>query len=139
VTRKFRDESRPKHTLLRAREFLMKDMYSFHLSEECARQTYAEVGGAYGRLFDRLDLATVRAEASVGAMGGSRSHEFLVESEVGEDRVHVCGACGGAVSGDLEAEGAGVCACGEGADRQVKRCIEVGHTFLLGEWMRQGQ
>ena len=80
VSRKFRDESRPKHGLLRAREFVMKDMYSFHLSAECARSTYEEVGGAYERLFNRLDLVFVKAEASVGAMGGLRSHEFLIES-----------------------------------------------------------
>jgi prolyl-tRNA synthetase len=98
ITRKYRDESRPKHGLLRTREFLMKDMYSFHLSQECVEKTYAEVCKAYEAVFDRLDLKYNKVSASVGAMGGQKSHEFHVESEVGEDKIFSCPNCQKSVS-----------------------------------------
>lgn len=138
ITRKYRDESRPKHTLLRAREFLMKDMYSFHASEACASQTYDDVSMAYEAFLNRLDLRFVKAEASVGAMGGQRSHEYLIESNVGEDRILECNKCGKCFSSDLVDGLDDLCTvgkCGQvgGSCEKPMRCIEVGHTFLLGD------
>lgn len=148
ITRKYRDESRPKHGLLRTREFLMKDLYTFHLNDECANRTYEAVCKAYERILDRLDLDFVKATASVGAMGGKRSDEFHIVSSVGEDKVYTCGSCRKSISADLVAGAAQesqvsqemVCAavkCAQklanGAKLEPKRCIEVGHAFILGD------
>lgn len=139
ITRKYRDESRPKHTLLRAREFLMKDMYSFHLTDECAQNTYHLVGKSYEKLLKRLDIKFIKAKASVGSMGGNKSHEFLVESEIGEDKIYECYKCKRAISSDLMVNlensenmiSKNCCGTNELKKQlNIKRCIEIGHTFL---------
>ncbi|MEB3316652.1 MAG: proline--tRNA ligase [Cyanobacteriota bacterium] len=84
---KFRDEIRPRFGLMRAREFIMKDAYSFHADEACLRRAYAEMDGAYRRIFQRCGLRTVAVEADSGAIGGSSSQEFMVTAEVGEDLI----------------------------------------------------
>ena len=84
---KFRDEIRPRFGLMRAREFIMKDAYSFHADEDCLRRTYAEMDGAYRRIFKRCGLRTVAVEADSGAIGGSASQEFMVTAEAGEDLI----------------------------------------------------
>lgn len=89
--RKFRDEARPRAGLLRAREFVMKDLYSFHASERCAMETYENVCGAYENLFNkRLGVKVIKAEADSASMGGKSSHEFHFESEIGEDSILKC-------------------------------------------------
>jgi prolyl-tRNA synthetase len=93
VQTKFRDEARPRAGLLRGREFLMKDAYSFGLSDEALRQAYAEVRGAYQRIFARLGLSHTIVAAMSGAMGGSASEEFLAAAEVGEDTFVGCTSC----------------------------------------------
>jgi prolyl-tRNA synthetase len=149
ITRKYRDESRPKHGLLRTREFLMKDMYSFHLSDSCVEKTYDEVCKSYEAIFNRLDLNYKKVNASVGAMGGKKSHEYHIESEVGEDKVYSCLKCSKSISADLINEKItnnepfrqeDLCrltdCCNELNNNQVldhKRCIEIGHTFILGD------
>ena len=90
---KFRDEIRPRFGVMRAREFIMKDAYSFHKDEECLLKTYKKMHKAYTRIFERCGLRTVAVEADVGAIGGSLSHEFMVLAETGESEVLHC-KCG---------------------------------------------
>ncbi len=94
VQAKFRDEARPRAGLLRAREFLMKDSYSFDLSDEGLAASYAAHRDAYRRVFDRLELDYAIVSAVSGAMGGSASEEFLAVSPVGEDTFVSCSTCG---------------------------------------------
>ena len=115
----------------------MKDMYSFHMSDSCAQNTYESVGRSYERLLNRLDIKFIKAEASVGAMGGKQSHEYLVESEIGEDKIYECSACSKSISSDLIADQLDngnfkLDCCEIKNEYETKRCIEVGHTFLLG-------
>jgi prolyl-tRNA synthetase len=91
---KFRDEPRPKSGLLRVREFAMKDSYSFDLDDDGLDRSFDLHHNAYQRIFRRLDLDARPVEASSGAMGGSASIEFMVESDAGEDDVAVCDGCG---------------------------------------------
>ncbi len=90
---KFRDEPRPRAGLLRGREFLMKDSYSFDLDDEGLAASYEAHRRAYERVFQRLGLAFVVVQAMSGAMGGSRSEEFLLPAEAGEDTFVRCTAC----------------------------------------------
>ncbi|EEY65796.1 prolyl-tRNA synthetase, putative [Phytophthora infestans T30-4] len=91
IGRKFRDEIRPRFGLLRAREFVMKDMYSFDTSYEKALQTYEDVTAAYNEiLISRLKLPVKRVEADSGNIGGNLSHEFHVLADVGEDAILSC-------------------------------------------------
>jgi len=85
IQTKYRDEERPRAGILRGREFLMKDSYSFDLSDEGLAQSYAQHREAYIKIFDRLGLRYVIVSAMSGAMGGSASEEFLAEAETGED------------------------------------------------------
>ncbi len=91
---KFRDEPRPKSGLLRVREFAMKDSYSFDLDDAGLDRSFNLHHDAYLKIFGRLDLDAVPVEASSGAMGGSASIEFMVESSAGEDDVAICEGCG---------------------------------------------
>ncbi|WUR60048.1 proline--tRNA ligase [Micromonospora chokoriensis] len=93
VQTKFRDEARPRAGVLRGREFLMKDAYSFDLDEAGLRDAYARHRAAYRRIFDRLGLDYTVVHAMSGAMGGSASEEFLAATPVGEDTYVGCTAC----------------------------------------------
>ncbi|MBG0560553.1 proline--tRNA ligase [Actinoplanes aureus] len=93
VQTKFRDEARPRGGLLRGREFLMKDAYSFDLSEAGLTEAYGRMRLAYQRIFERLGLTHTIVSAVSGAMGGSASEEFLAAAEVGEDTFVGCTAC----------------------------------------------
>ncbi|GAB4104889.1 proline--tRNA ligase [Micromonospora taraxaci] len=93
VQTKFRDEARPRAGVLRGREFLMKDAYSFDLDEAGLRDAYARHRAAYRRIFDRLGLDYTVVHAMSGAMGGSASEEFLATTPVGEDTYVGCTAC----------------------------------------------
>ncbi|MEU5908553.1 proline--tRNA ligase [Micromonospora sp. NPDC047467] len=93
VQTKFRDEARPRAGLLRGREFLMKDAYSFDLDDAGLREAYARHRAAYQRIFDRLGLDYTVVHAMSGAMGGSASEEFLAATPVGEDTFVGCTAC----------------------------------------------
>ena len=84
---KFRDEIRPRFGLMRGREFIMKDAYSFHADEASLRETYAAMDGAYRRIFARCGLRAVAVEADSGAIGGSASQEFMVTAAAGEDLI----------------------------------------------------
>ena len=87
IQTKFRDEIRPRFGVMRAREFLMKDAYSFHLDEESLGAEYDNMYATYGRIFTRLGLAFRAVKADTGAIGGNRSHEFQVLADSGEDAI----------------------------------------------------
>lgn len=87
IQTKFRDEFRPRFGVMRAREFLMKDAYSFHLSQESLAETYAAMYQAYVRIFTRLGLTFRAVQADTGAIGGNASHEFQVIADAGEDAI----------------------------------------------------
>ncbi|MBT4917038.1 proline--tRNA ligase [Candidatus Peregrinibacteria bacterium] len=93
VQTKFRDEPRAKSGLLRGREFGMKDMYSFHTSDEDLDRYYEEVMAAYSRVYDRCGLVAHVIEASGGAFSDKFSHEFSVETAAGEDTIIICDKC----------------------------------------------
>jgi prolyl-tRNA synthetase len=93
VTRKYRDEARPRQGLLRGREFLMKDLYTFDVTEDEARATYDQVRKAYSAFFDELRLPYLVANADSGSMGGNLSHEYHLASANGEDNIISCKNC----------------------------------------------
>ncbi|MEK7089891.1 MAG: proline--tRNA ligase, partial [Patescibacteria group bacterium] len=86
---KFRDELRARGGLLRVREFIMKDAYSFHRNEEDFKLMYEQMKKTYSRIFERMGVQTIAVEADNGYIGGEYSHEFIVESEIGESRYFV--------------------------------------------------
>jgi prolyl-tRNA synthetase len=91
---KFRDEIRPRFGVMRAREFYMKDGYSFHADETCADATYRDILDAYNRIFTRCGLNFRPVEADTGTIGGNSSHEFMVLAETGEETIASCPGCG---------------------------------------------
>ncbi len=93
VQTKFRDEIRPRFGLMRGREFIMKDAYSFDISDEMAELSYGKMHEAYTRIFTRCGLEFRAVEADSGAIGGSFSHEFMVLAETGEDTIVICEEC----------------------------------------------
>ncbi len=93
IQTKFRDELRPRAGLMRGREFIMKDAYSFHVDEKDAQREYQKMYDAYARIFTRCGLAFRAVEADTGNIGGSLSHEFQVLTETGEDALVACDNC----------------------------------------------
>ncbi len=93
IQTKYRDEARPRAGILRGREFVMKDSYSFDIDDAGLDASYQRHRDAYIRIFDRLGFSYVIVHAMAGAMGGSKSEEFLAEAEVGEDTYVRCTAC----------------------------------------------
>ena len=93
IQTKFRDELRPRFGLMRGREFIMKDAYSFHASRESLDETYEKMRTAYSNVFRRCGLDHVPVEADTGNIGGSASHEFMVLAQSGEDAVVSCPSC----------------------------------------------
>ena len=106
IQTKYRDEARPRAGLLRGREFLMKDSYSFDIDEAGLQQSYDDHRRAYQRIFDRLGLPYVIVKATSGAMGGSQSEEFLSPIDVGEDTFVRCTACDYAANTEAVTTGA---------------------------------
>src|SRR5947207_5049465 len=100
IQTKFRDEIRPRFGLMRAREFIMKDAYSFDATDEAAQISYRKMYDAYARIFQRCGLKTIPVEADTGVMGGKFSHEFMVPADTGENEVVYCDACGYAANID---------------------------------------
>lgn len=94
VSTKFRDEIRPRFGLMRAKEFIMKDAYSFDTTDEGAMASYKKMYDAYTRIFARCGLKAFPVEADTGVIGGNYSHEFMVPAETGENEVAFCEACG---------------------------------------------
>ncbi|SHF13263.1 prolyl-tRNA synthetase [Marinitoga hydrogenitolerans DSM 16785] len=90
IANKYRDEIRPRFGVLRAREFIMKDAYSFHDSEESLNETYEKFYKAYENILERLGVDYLVVEADTGAIGGSNSHEFQIKAEYGESTIYYC-------------------------------------------------
>ena len=105
ISVKFRDEIRPRFGLMRAREFIMKDAYSFDVSDEASQVTYQKMYDAYARIFARCGLKTFPVEADTGVIGGKFSHEFMVPAETGENEVVYCESCGYAANIEKAASG----------------------------------
>ncbi len=131
---KFRDEKRAKSGILRGREFLMKDLYSAHVSKVDMMKYYDEIKKAYKKAFKRMGLDAILTQASGGVFTKNKTHEFQVVAESGEDEIIYCP--GGDFSSNVEissvAEGK-QCDLGHGALRKAK-AIEVGNIFPLGTY-----
>ncbi len=93
INTKYRDEIRPRYGVMRGREFTMKDAYSYHANEESLEKTYQDMGRAYRRIFKRCGLTVIPVRADTGAMGGTGSEEFMVESEIGDNTLILCKTC----------------------------------------------
>ena len=93
IQHKYRDEKRPRFGVVRSREFVMKDAYSFDVDEAGLDKSYLNMKEAYCKIFDRCNLDYILVDADSGAMGGSGSQEFMVKSAVGEDAIAYCPAC----------------------------------------------
>ena len=140
IQTKFRDEIRPRYGVMRSREFLMKDSYSFHLSEEGLEETYQKMRKAYSNIFERIGLNFKIVKADSGAIGGDKSEEFHVLAENGEDTLAVSNSSDYAVNAELlldddqdskslvgqkSPDGNGLL--------EITKGIEVGHIFQLGK------
>ena len=126
---KFRDEIRPRGGLLRGREFIMKDAYTFDADADGALKSYDRMYTAYHEIFRRCGLDFRAVKADSGAIGGSLSHEFQVLAESGEDDLLSCGACDFAAN--VEVGVSDTCPkCG--GELHTFKGIEVGHVFYLG-------
>jgi len=100
---KFRDEMRPRFGLMRAREFLMKDAYSFHVDDTDCEREYQKMARTYRRIFERCGLVCRQVESDTGAIGGTRAHEFQVLAESGEDAIVSCTRCEYAANAEMAA------------------------------------
>ncbi len=132
IQTKFRNEARAKSGVLRGREFIMKDMYSFHASFADFESFYAIVREAYLRVFSRCGLNAIYTVAGGGAFTANVTHEFQVVTPVGEDVIFVCAKCGYAENAEISkyTEG-GACAQCAGIIEK-KTAVEVGNIFPLG-------
>lgn len=129
IQEKFRDEKRAKSGLLRGREFVMKDLYSFHVDDEDCEKYYEGVRKAYERIFKRVRLKTIYTFASGGSFS-QYSHEFQVVAPAGEDTIYICGACGIAVNDEIIRKQSTCPECGN-KKLEPQRSIEVGNIFKL--------
>lgn len=118
---KYRDERRPRFGVMRTREFIMKDAYSFDTTKEGLDESYKAMYDAYRRIFDRLGLNYMIVDADTGAMGGSGSQEFMVISEVGEDTIAYCEDC--RYSANIEKA---VCVAPETSNEEMKEKHKIG-------------
>ena len=126
IQTKFRDEIRPRFGVMRAREFVMKDSYSFHCDLESLKETYQKMYDTYKKIFDRIDLNYRAVQADNGAIGGDGSHEFHVLAESGEDEIVYDENSDFAANIEVAKD--------HPNKQQLKTCrgIEVGHIFQLG-------
>lgn len=143
---KFRDEVRPRFGVMRGREFLMKDAYSFHVDVEDAKREYAKMYDAYDRIFTRMGLTAVAVKADTGAIGGDLSHEFHVIAETGESAIYYDAKLDDARSGNITLSSEEKRSLYSAADElhvpekcplaaeqlRTARGIEVGQVFFLG-------
>lgn len=132
IQTKFRNEPRAKSGLLRGREFIMKDLYSFHSSEEDLWKYYEEVKEAYLKIFHRCGLETIYTVAAGGDFTVSNTHEFQVLAAVGEDTIFICEKCGYAENLEVSHLKTGDACPRCGGEMVEKRAIEVGNIFPLG-------
>ena len=132
IQNKFRDEKRAKSGLLRGREFVMKDLYSFHDSEKDLDRYYKLAHETYLKIFKRLGLEAFSVEASGGAMSKHNSHEFMVKTKAGEDTTILCNSCGWAQNKEIAAvKTGGKCpVCSKKVEET--KTVEAGNIFHLG-------
>lgn len=130
---KFRNEKRAKSGILRGRQFLMKDLYSFHADENDLREYYEKVKKAYWKIFSRVGIGdkTYLTLASGGTFS-KYSHEFQTITDFGEDTIYVCSGCRLAINKEILKDENPVCPECEGDNFEVKKAIEVGNIFKLG-------
>jgi prolyl-tRNA synthetase len=126
IQTKFRDEIRPRFGLMRAKEFIMKDAYSFDATDELALESYRKMYDAYARIFQRCGLKTIAVEADTGVMGGKFSHEFMVPAETGENEVVFCDACGYAANVEKASSGVARASAGPGTTGAVEKFATPG-------------
>ncbi len=141
IQTKFRDEIRPRFGIMRGREFIMKDAYSFDADIEGAKLNYQKMFDAYHAIFSRVGLRFRAVEADNGMIGGSSSHEFMVLTDTGEEAIVSCTVC--LYAANIEKTEAGHQAAGDPCPRcgkplTIDRGIEVGHVFLLGTKYSKG-
>ena len=129
---KFRDEIRPRFGLLRGREFIMKDAYSFHATWEDLEITYQDMKNAYSNIIERCGLDYRIVEAESGIIGGKVNHEFMILAEIGEEEIFYCTNCDFAVKKDLAPIKVEDKCPNCQSDLIKSKAIEVGHTFQLG-------
>ncbi len=140
IQTKFRDEIRPRFGLMRGREFIMKDCYSFDATEEGLDQSYKAMSQAYHNIFKRCGLKFRSVEADSGNIGGNASEEFMVLADTGEDFIIHCPNCNYAANVEKAMNKAGTkpiaegdaCANCQPGKLQIVKGIEVGHVFKLG-------
>lgn len=132
IQAKFRNEPRAKSGLLRGREFIMKDLYSFHASENDLWRYYEEVRGAYHKIFHRCGLKAIYTVAAGGDFTASNTHEFQVVSPVGEDTIFVCSKCEYAENKEISKLKSGDKCPQCGGKVGEQKSIEVGNIFPLG-------
>jgi prolyl-tRNA synthetase len=133
IQTKFRDELRPRFALMRGREFSMKDLYTFHTSEEDLDNWYQNVWQAYLRIFKRVGLDVKVVNSDTGQMGGKSAHEFMVMSEVGEDTITYCDTCDYAANVEYSNLSIGdQCPKCTKGKILIAKGIEVGNIFKLG-------
>ena len=129
IQTKFRDEIRPRYGVMRAREFLMKDAYSFHLDQKSLEDEYENMGNAYNNIFSNLGLNFRKVTANSGEIGGSMSHEYHVLADSGEDEIAYCDEEDFAANVEMiDSKKAP-----DGGKLSFARGIEVGHIFQLGD------
>uniref|UniRef100_A0A1B0DGL6 Probable proline--tRNA ligase, mitochondrial n=1 Tax=Phlebotomus papatasi TaxID=29031 RepID=A0A1B0DGL6_PHLPP len=132
---KFRDEMKPRFGLIRTKEFIMKDLYTFDGNETNALDTYHEICGAYEKMLRFIGLTTfAKVEGDAGLMGGNLSHEYHLPAAVGDDTLVTCEKCGHAANLEAipEAKRKNCGKCGSDS-LKISEGIEVAHTFLLGD------
>ncbi|NOQ79602.1 MAG: proline--tRNA ligase, partial [Gammaproteobacteria bacterium] len=130
VQTKFRDEIRPRFGIMRSREFIMKDAYSFHASQECLQKTYEVMYDCYSRIFTRMGLDFRAVHADTGSIGGSASHEFHVLADSGEDAIAFSSESDYAANIEL-AEA--ICTSERGAATQEKTLVDTPKQHSIDE------
>ena len=123
INTKFRDEIRPRYGVMRGREFIMKDAYSWNIDDKSLDDTYQAMGRAYRRIFKRCGLSVIPVKADSGAMGGSGSEEFMVESEIGDNTLILCkGTCSQRTGAQGISSGGTAQNCGYAANVEKASC-----------------
>ena len=140
IQTKFRDEVRPRYGVMRGREFLMKDSYSFNIDKACLEETYLTMRNAYKKVLERMNLDYKIVSADSGAIGGDASEEFHVLAETGEDTIAVSDSSEYAINTELLLKDGEDISSLEGKPSpdgkgtiEIKKGIEVGHIFQLGK------
>ena len=140
IQTKFRDEVRPRYGVMRGREFLMKDSYSFNIDEACLEETYLAMRNTYKKVLERMGLEYKIVSADSGAIGGDASEEFHVLAETGEDTIAVSNSSEYAINTELLLKEGDDISSLEGKPSpdgkgiiEIKKGIEVGHIFQLGK------